>query len=95
MNIVGHKKQLNFLENILASQKNSQAYLFVGPESVGKFSIAKIFADSLSKGLRKVDQENLSKEIHNIDIDILEPEIIEKKSIIKYKNIEVDDLREA
>jgi len=93
--LVGHKKQIKFLENILQSKNTSQTYFFVGPESVGKFSIAKLFADSLNKGMEKIEQKKISEEIKNPDVEILEPEIIEKKGVIKIKNIEVKSVRNA
>lgn len=91
--IIGHKKQVKFLENVLQAENTSQAYLFIGPEGIGKFSIAKLFSDSLNKGLKKIDLKNISKELKNPDIDILEPEVIEKKGVTKTKNIEVSDVR--
>lgn len=93
--IIGHKKQVKFLENVLQAENTSQAYLFIGPEGIGKFSIAKLFSDSLNKGLKKIDLKNISKELKNPDIDILEPEVIEKKGVTKTKNIEVSDVRNS
>jgi|AntRauTorckE6833_2_1112554.scaffolds.fasta_scaffold22446_2 DNA polymerase-3 subunit delta' len=95
MHIVGHSKQIKYLNNILKSENISQAYLFVGPEGVGKFSLAKLFAEALNKGFAEMNEDNFLKKLKNIDVDILEPEVVEKKSQIKYKNIEIDDLREA
>jgi len=95
MSIIGHKKQIKLLENILQAEATSQAYLFIGPESIGKFSIAKLFADSLNKGRKKIEQKNIFEELKNPDIEILKPEIIEKKGIIKIKNIEVGDVRDT
>lgn len=93
--IIGHKKQIKFLEDVLKSENTSQAYLFIGPEGVGKFSIAKLFADSLSKGLKKIDQKKLTDTLKNPDVDILEPETVEKKGVTKIKNIEVESVRNS
>lgn len=93
--IIGHEKQIRFIEDILGSRNIPQAYLFVGPDKIGKFSMAKLFADSLNKGAKKINQKNLSNRFSNPDIDILEPEIIEKKGIIKMKKIEIDDVRNS
>lgn len=40
MDIVGHKKQWDFLKNKIDSGQVSHAYLFVGPDSVGKKKFA-------------------------------------------------------
>lgn len=95
MKIVGHKKQTKFLEDILQSENKPQAYLFSGPEGVGKFSIAKLFADSLNKGVGGIEQTRVSEELKNSDVEILAPEEIEKKGVVKIKNITVERVREA
>jgi len=38
--IIGHEKVLSFLEKSLKNQRLSHAYLFVGPEGVGKTTVA-------------------------------------------------------
>ncbi|PJC37294.1 hypothetical protein CO046_01400 [Candidatus Peregrinibacteria bacterium CG_4_9_14_0_2_um_filter_53_11] len=43
-NSIGHTKQLSYLEQELRTGTPHHAYLFVGPEKIGKFSIAKTFA---------------------------------------------------
>lgn len=43
-NIIGHKKQLEFLERNLQEGNLAHAYLFAGPADIGKFTVAKIFA---------------------------------------------------
>jgi len=45
--IIGHEKQLEKLEEDLASDNLSHAYLFVGPDKVGKFLVAKTLAGVL------------------------------------------------
>ncbi len=93
--IIGHKKQLDFLERILRAEQVPQAYLFVGPESVGKFMIAKIFAESLVAGQKKLETDYLEKVIKNQDVEILSPETIEKKGVIKIKDFETKTIREV
>lgn len=44
-NILGHKKQLKFIEEDIKSGNLAHAYLFSGPSSVGKFSIARRFVN--------------------------------------------------
>ncbi len=95
--IIGHKKQIEFLENILQSENIPQAYLFIGPESVGKFFIAEMFAKALIDGEinlnNDLEDDNTKKQI--LDLEILQPEIIEKKGVVKIKNIKVERVRDA
>ncbi len=93
--IIGHKKQIKFLEEVLGAKSTSQAYLFVGPEGIGKFSIAKLFSDALNRGLKKIEQEKIANDLNNPNIDILSPEEVEKKGITKIKNIEIADVRNS
>lgn len=46
-NITGHQRQLAALENELLTGQTSHAYLFSGPQQVGKFSVAKVMAHIL------------------------------------------------
>ncbi len=46
-NIIGHEKKLRELERDLDQGNVSHAYLFAGPAQIGKFSIARIFAQIL------------------------------------------------
>jgi len=45
--IIGHKKQLELIENDIKSGSIAHAYLFTGPSGIGKFSIAKMFVNIL------------------------------------------------
>jgi len=85
MNIVGHKKIIDFLENSIRKNVLSHAYLFSGPEHVGKFTVAREFSKQLSG--------NRNFEV-NPDIIVIRPEIREKKGIIKKLEIKVGDIRE-
>lgn len=46
-NVIGHEKELNSLEEDLRSGNIHHAYLFTGPEKVGKFRVAKALAGIL------------------------------------------------
>lgn len=48
--IVGHQAQLAYLSQVLAAGKTAHAYVFAGPENVGKNLIAKAFAAALIDG---------------------------------------------
>lgn len=45
--IIGHERQMGYLNQILASGRWAHAYLFYGPEHVGKYTIAIMLARAL------------------------------------------------
>lgn len=45
--ILGHERQIQYLEKVLKNGWLAHAYLFFGPEHVGKFTIAKLLAKIL------------------------------------------------
>jgi DNA polymerase-3 subunit delta' len=45
--IIGHQKSINQLEKDILNDKLSHAYLFVGPAEIGKYAVAKKFANIL------------------------------------------------
>jgi DNA polymerase-3 subunit delta' len=47
MEIIGHKKIISFFENLIAGDSLSQAYCFVGKDSVGKRTVARFLASRL------------------------------------------------
>lgn len=47
MNIIGHDRQRKFLGNLVSGDLPHHAFLFSGPEGVGKFSVALEFASGL------------------------------------------------
>jgi len=85
MDIVGHKKILNFLNKSMESRKVSHAYLFYGPENLGKKMVAEYFA-CLLLNLRTEESSKLA--IHQ-DFVSLSP-LPEKKniSIEQIKNLQ-------
>jgi DNA polymerase III subunit delta' len=89
---IGNQKIIQFLSKVAGSNKISQAYLFSGPESVGKFTLAKIFAKSLIQE-KPFELEDDNKNIP--DLIVIEPEIEEKKGIIKEKDIKIERIREV
>jgi DNA polymerase III subunit delta' len=96
---IGHKKVINILDKSLTSNKVSHAYLFSGPESVGKFTLAKIFALAVISGIKKINSELLEDYSRNLihfpDLIIIEPPTEEKKGIIKEKEIKAEILRDV
>lgn len=95
MNFVGNQKIIARLEKVLAVGGPAQAYLFSGPQGVGKFWLAKQFAASLIEGRKGLDiKPDISNEAKT-DIILLEPEIEEKKGITREKDISAEAVRES
>lgn len=94
MIFIGNEKTVNLLEKAIEHNKLAQAYLFIGPESVGKFTLAKKFAIKMIEGgdnkLADVDHDKYLP-----DLIIIEPEMEDKKGIIKVKDISVERAREV
>lgn len=95
---VGNAKTINLLDRAIENGRISQAYLFSGPESVGKFTLSKIFANAI------ISEKNIFKKDilsfgggrkDELDLMIIEPEIEEKKGIKKIKEIKTEKIREA
>lgn len=84
MEIIGHQKIKNLLDRAIAKGAVAQAYLFSGPESVGKFTLALDFAQKLIGSEEKI----------NSDLIILKPEIEEKKGILKKHAIKIEQVRD-
>lgn len=98
---IGNQKAVKFLEKCLKRGIVAQSYLFSGPESVGKFTLAKNFAKCLinSTGTTLLysnvaDADFDSKKII-LDLIIIEPEREEKKGITKEKDIKIENVRDA
>lgn len=45
--IIGHTRQIEYLSRVIAAGRFAHAYLFYGPEHVGKYTIAKAFTKTL------------------------------------------------
>lgn len=76
--IIGHQKIINLLDKSVEKNAMVSAYLFLGPESVGKFAVAEYFAKKFAKGA---------------DLKIIRPEIEEKKGITKKLDIKIEEIR--
>lgn len=83
MNIIGHQKTVENLKQKAKDGNYSQAYIFSGPEGVGKYFLAQEFARWIIEGKEP-----------ELDILRLQPEQEEKKGIIKIKEITVEQVRE-
>jgi DNA polymerase-3 subunit delta' len=76
--ILGHERQLEYLNKVFEKGRLSHAYLFYGPEHVGKFTVAKHLADLLDKP----------------EVFILDPQhtLLSRKE--ERKDIPIEDIRE-
>lgn len=76
--VLGHERQIEYLNKVIRRGRLAHAYLFYGPEHVGKFTVAKHFAGLLNAA----------------EVIILSPEhtLVSKKE--KRKDIPIDDIRE-
>ncbi len=90
--IIGHQRQVQYLQNSIENGKINHAYLFYGPEHLGKKKIAESFLFSLfcvseTKARPCGRCENCSQIKKNIhpDINWLEPE--EEKKNISIKQV--------
>lgn len=70
--IIGHAGVVELLESELS--RPAQAYLFVGPQSVGKAAMALRFAAGLLGGLQDERARRLALASHHPDLRVLEPE---------------------
>lgn len=99
--ILGHERQITYLNKVMERGRLAHAYLFYGPEHIGKFTIAKIIAKKLSC-VRSSTSNTLDIEACNDcvqcrsidqnlspDIHIIDTESLEHKS-----SISIDEIRE-
>ncbi|MCD6149330.1 DNA polymerase III subunit [bacterium] len=103
--MVGHQKIIKLLSRSIEKNKVAQAYLFSGPEGVGKFTLAEKFAKSLISGKKftilhnMVKDESAGKRGENkkflSDLIILKPEVEEKKEVTKEREIKIERIREV
>lgn len=92
MNIIGHHKQREILRQSTGRQNIAQAYLFVGPRSIGKSLCALEFSAEL---VGEADFEPSAEKPHPYDVMILRPFEETKRGVTKTKNISAESVREA
>jgi DNA polymerase III subunit delta' len=85
MTILGHEKNIRNLERLVENKNLAHAYIFSGPESVGKFQVAFEFANKLIGN----EEESV-----NPDILVLRPETEDKKGVLRKKDIKIESVRE-
>lgn len=94
MNFVGNTKAVNLLKNSLIKGRVNHAYIFSGPEKVGKFLLAKLFASGLIEGGEMNTIDDFNKDTL-LDLVVLRPEILEKNNVSKQRDIAIESIRDA
>jgi len=95
MQFIGNTKSVNLLQKAFEHNALGHAYLFSGPEKVGKFTLAKMFALSVIAGTElNLDIDNVDKNAM-LDLVIVEPEITEKNGISRQRDISIESIRDA
>lgn len=95
MDFIGNTKTLNLLARSLKNGALNHAYIFSGPEHVGKMTLAKIFALHAISGTEfGPNIDDFSKDAL-FDLIVVVPEITEKNNISKQRDISVESIRDA
>jgi len=90
MHILGHQKNIDFLEESIRQKRLSHAYLFYGPGSLGKKLVAEVFALSLLRQKDPCFKCLFSTEVGDVkETDILRIQVLEDK-----KQIGIEQIRE-
>lgn len=93
MKFVGNKKALSFLQKSIEKGHVGHAYIFSGPEHLGKFLLAKMFAQALILD-GKLEENNIEiKQDALFDMVIVEPEVTEKNHVTKQRDITIETVR--
>ena len=95
MLFIGNKKVVTMLSSSLAKGKLNHAYIFSGPEAVGKFTLAKMFAlSAIGRNSLIFDTDLVDKDAI-LDLIVVEPAIVEKNKVSKQRDISIEAVREA
>ena len=87
---IGHQKIRKYFDRAIANNKLAQCYLFVGPESVGKFTLAQ----QITKKLLNLGKAETEMEINNHpDFLLVKPKIKQNKNISEKKKISKKNTR--
>jgi DNA polymerase III subunit delta' len=92
MNIIGHHEERKNLRQSVDRADLAQAYLFVGPRSVGKSLCALEFASCL---VQELAFEPTEDKPHPYDVMVLRPLEEVKRGVVKTKSIPAEAIREA
>ncbi|MGC9048932.1 MAG: ATP-binding protein [Patescibacteria group bacterium] len=90
MNIIGHQKIVEFLNRSIKQNKITHAYLFYGPENVGKETVAIRFVTNLlTKNFKKEEKTKIENQI----IKRIHPDIYWLEKEGGKKNISIEQIR--
>lgn len=84
--IIGHKEALEFFDKVIANKNLSHAYCFIGPEQVGKRTVA----EEIAAKLLNTSRERLSRQLDFITIE----QSLNEKTGKTRKDITVEQMRE-
>lgn len=90
--LAGHEKTVQRLNTAMANRRVAHAYIFSGPEHCGKFALARCFSGALSDGR---DSFEAFEGVFSGESYIMEPELVEKKGIVKQRSIDIEQVRDA
>lgn len=93
--IIGHPKIVESLRQKIGKHGYSQAYIFSGPEGVGKRQVAEVFARGIIRGKDFLALSSEEESEAELDMLRLRPETEEKKGVIKEKEISIAQVRSA
>lgn len=82
--MIGNAKTMKLLEKIACSGRIANAYLFLGPQGVGKIRMAAFFAEKIVN----------NKENAESNLIFISPEKEEKNGIVKKKYIKIEVIRD-
>jgi DNA polymerase III subunit delta' len=95
MNFIGNQKTFNLLAKSLKNGQLNHAYIFSGPEHVGKFTLAKMFAFGAISGSELGKETDALNKNAQLDLLVIAPEISEKKGVSKMRDIPIESIRDA
>lgn len=95
MHFIGNKKTVDILQRAIEKGSLNHAYIFSGPQAVGKFTLAKSFALAAISGKNLGAAENGEDKDALLDLMVIKPEIVEKNKVAKQRDINIDTIREA
>lgn len=81
--IIGHDNVINYLEKVIEKDFVANTYIFSGDEGLGKFEIAKIFANKLLKstGENTIDLTIINSAGASVSVDEVREKIVADSSI--------------
>jgi DNA polymerase-3 subunit delta' len=95
MDFIGSTKNVHLLAKSLKQGNFNHAYLFSGPEHVGKFTLAKMFAlSAIAGGELTVDVDNFNYDAL-LDLLVVTPEVVEKNNVSKQRDISIETIRDV